>query len=200
MLIAGVREDLCLDFANTQYWRGSAPVTETLRGFDDLAGFLAGSAGFGDAALAPIRSWAREHPRKADALFAEAIALREAAYRAFSALAAGKPIRDADLTALKAAIAEAPGRRELARADGAYAWRVDPLRPSVPQLLTPVLWSAGDLLVNAGSRRIRQCANEKCLWLFVDASKGGTRRWCTMSACGNRAKARRHYEKMKDEG
>jgi predicted RNA-binding Zn ribbon-like protein len=64
-------------------------------------------------------------------------------------------------------------------------------------MLAPVLWSAGDLLVGTRHARLRHCANERCLWLFVDESKGGTRRWCSMSACGNRAKAHRHYLKQK---
>jgi len=42
--------------------------------------------------------------------------------------------------------------------------------------------------------RVRSCA--RCGWLFVDVSKGGRRRWCSMSTCGNREKAnrRRHGE------
>ena len=52
-------------------------------------------------------------------------------------------------------------------------------------------------IVTGPHRRIRRCANDQCLWLFIDTSKGGTRRWCDMSACGNRAKARRHYSKIK---
>jgi predicted RNA-binding Zn ribbon-like protein len=64
-------------------------------------------------------------------------------------------------------------------------------------LLAPVLWSAADLLIGGEHRRIRQCANAQCLWLFVDASKSGTRRWCDMASCGNRAKARRHYLRTK---
>jgi predicted RNA-binding Zn ribbon-like protein len=49
-------------------------------------------------------------------------------------------------------------------------------------------------------RRVRLCANAQCLWLFLDQSKGGTRRWCDMAACGNRAKARRHYQRMRRPG
>jgi predicted RNA-binding Zn ribbon-like protein len=64
-------------------------------------------------------------------------------------------------------------------------------------MLAPVLWSAADLLTHAGRRRVRRCANNACLWLFVDESKAGTRRWCDMSSCGNRAKSRRHYLKTK---
>jgi predicted RNA-binding Zn ribbon-like protein len=62
--------------------------------------------------------------------------------------------------------------------------------------LAPVIWSAADLLTRA-DHRVRRCANEACLWLFIDESKAGTRRWCDMSSCGNRAKSRRHYLKTK---
>ena len=38
--------------------------------------------------------------------------------------------------------------------------------------------------------RIRAC--DRCGWLFLDSSRGGRRRWCSMSTCGNREKATRH--------
>ena len=41
--------------------------------------------------------------------------------------------------------------------------------------------------------RVRICGN--CGWLFEDASRNGSRLWCDMAVCGNRAKARRHYRK-----
>jgi predicted RNA-binding Zn ribbon-like protein len=43
--------------------------------------------------------------------------------------------------------------------------------------------------------RIRVCA--ACGWLFLDRSKNRSRRWCDMSVCGNRAKAKRHYSSAK---
>lgn len=36
--------------------------------------------------------------------------------------------------------------------------------------------------------RIRQCAFETCALLFLDISRSGERRWCSMSGCGNKAK------------
>lgn len=41
--------------------------------------------------------------------------------------------------------------------------------------------------------RIRACGNPQCVLHFYDVSKNGTRRWCSMNSCGNRAKAQRHY-------
>ncbi|TMI77299.1 MAG: hypothetical protein E6H05_00485 [Bacillati bacterium ANGP1] len=62
----------------------------------------------------------------------------------------------------------------------------------------PVVWAASELLTSADVRRVRQCqSDDGCGWLFIDRSKNGTRRWCSMSVCGNRAKARRHYERTK---
>jgi predicted RNA-binding Zn ribbon-like protein len=44
--------------------------------------------------------------------------------------------------------------------------------------------------------RIRHCANSGCVLHFYDVSKNGTRRWCSMAGCGNRAKAMRHYTRV----
>ncbi|MFE0643859.1 CGNR zinc finger domain-containing protein [Streptomyces sp. NPDC058877] len=62
-------------------------------------------------------------------------------------------------------------------------------------------WTAArdylDLLRTAPDR-IRACAHEACILHFFDTSRNGTRRWCSMAACGNRAKASRHYARTKD--
>lgn len=44
--------------------------------------------------------------------------------------------------------------------------------------------------------RLRPCANERCRLFLLDRSRAGTARWCSMSACGNRMKARRHYRRI----
>jgi predicted RNA-binding Zn ribbon-like protein len=41
--------------------------------------------------------------------------------------------------------------------------------------------------------------NDQCGWLFMDDSKNGSRRWCSMQSCGNRAKAHRHYLRSKQK-
>ncbi|WP_406008915.1 CGNR zinc finger domain-containing protein [Streptomyces sp. NBC_00637] len=53
-------------------------------------------------------------------------------------------------------------------------------------------------LLSAAPDRIRGCAHEACVLHFFDTSRNGTRRWCSMAACGNRAKASRHYARAKD--
>jgi predicted RNA-binding Zn ribbon-like protein len=51
------------------------------------------------------------------------------------------------------------------------------------------------LLLDDQPDRLRKCANSDCALWFLDTTRSGTRRWCSMSACGNRLKARRHYRR-----
>lgn len=53
-------------------------------------------------------------------------------------------------------------------------------------------------LLGTAPDRIRPCAHESCVLHFFDTSRNGTRRWCSMATCGNRAKASRHYARAKD--
>jgi predicted RNA-binding Zn ribbon-like protein len=196
LLIPAPGPALCLAFVNTLTWRGSAAPSESLRDLEALLAWVERQAGPGAGALDGLRAWAASHVPDAARLFVDAIALRETIFRAFESVAAGASPRDADFAALSEAIAAAPPRQRLVRRGESYAWRMAAPGPAAPQLLAPVLWSAADLLLESSRRRIRQCANEKCLWLFIDESKSGTRRWCDMTACGNRAKAQRHYAKV----
>gem|GEM_PF-3517240 len=45
--------------------------------------------------------------------------------------------------------------------------------------------------------RVRRCAHPACVLYFLDTSRNGTRRWCSMETCGNRAKAGRHYARAR---
>ena len=38
--------------------------------------------------------------------------------------------------------------------------------------------------------RIRECSADDCRLVYLDTSRSGTRRWCSMQRCGNRAKVR----------
>jgi predicted RNA-binding Zn ribbon-like protein len=187
------RDDLCLSFVNTRYWRGSDSPTEELHGIDDLLAWAATTASVDPELIRQCQARWDEDSTSSDA-FQEAIALRETLHRVFTAVAERGEVPPSELASLNAALNAAPGRSRLEHAATGCAWgfRAD---AAVPALLAPVLWSAGDLLTGPRLARIRRCANVQCRWLFLDDSKSGNRRWCSMSACGNRAKAHRHYIK-----
>lgn len=56
---------------------------------------------------------------------------------------------------------------------------------------------AWDALRITSPGRLRPCANSECRLFLIDRSKPNTARWCSMAICGNRMKARRHYQRSK---
>ena len=196
-LIVAPRRDLCFDFVNTLAWRGSAPA-ESLHTIADLLGWLAAASAMPARAIGELSKWFAAHPAPAATVFSAALEIRETLYRLLRAVATASHPARADLRRLNHALNDTAPRVTLDGADNRFGWRIE-ARPTVTGMLAPVLWSAADIIVGADAARVRQCANDRCLWLFLDDSKNGTRRWCSMQACGNRAKAHRHYLRQKGQ-
>ncbi len=190
------RFDLALDFVNTVAYRGSTQA-ESLNSISDLLGWCAASGALAKETADELKQWSMRHPESAAALFSEAIELREMLARIFLRFTSDTVPAESDMRALNLALAEAPPRQRVSAESAGYGWRIAVPGISAAAILAAVLWSAADLLVSANRKRVRHCANDRCLWLFVDDSKNGSRRWCSMQACGNRAKASRHYHRRK---
>jgi predicted RNA-binding Zn ribbon-like protein len=56
---------------------------------------------------------------------------------------------------------------------------------------------AWDELRTAAPGRLKPCANTACQRFLLDRSKANNARWCSMAACGNKMKARRHYQRVR---
>jgi predicted RNA-binding Zn ribbon-like protein len=80
-------------------------------------------------------------------------------------------------------------------ADGEVIWTLD-VPPARRLAVRAVL--AWDALSRRRPGRLRPCANDECRLFLIDHSTGNTARWCSMAACGNRMKARRHYQRVQD--
>jgi len=187
---------LCLDFANTVGDR--APLrNEQLTGYADLLRW-AGQAGIlGQPERQALERRAARHKDESRRAFHHTIELREAIYRTFSALAAGERPEPGELSALNAALLETLPHLRLESAGAGYDWTWSGVDSSLDSPLWPVVRSAADLLTSSEVSLVRECASGTCSWLFVDRSRTHRRRWCDMATCGNRAKARRHYERTK---
>lgn len=121
----------------------------------------------------------RTPPRATAADVALARELREAIY----ALASGEGTRDAR-EALNAAAALPAARPQLGPSS-------ELLRDgNAQELLATIAREAVELFGGPEHERIRQCEGDGCAILFLDLSRSGARRWCSMAGCGNRAKAR----------
>jgi predicted RNA-binding Zn ribbon-like protein len=52
----------------------------------------------------------------------------------------------------------------------------------------PIIAATAELLSQMETFRIRKCESESCIVHFYDTSKKGSRRWCSMTICGNKLK------------
>jgi len=124
----------------------------------------------------------RVPPGSTEGNLVQARSLREALYRLALSRAEGAalPGADRDLLNAYAALPAAPLQLD---ANGRAR-----LSGDVRGLLAELAREGVSLLGGDFSDRIRQCEGPPCAVLFVDTSRKGDRRWCSMSACGNKAK------------
>ncbi|MEU5299523.1 CGNR zinc finger domain-containing protein [Streptomyces noursei] len=127
---------------------------------------------------------------------ADARRLRNALFRAAAALTHHEPPTPGDLDVINDAAAHAP-LAPVIGADGKRHWAGT---GSGTQLLATVARDAVDLLTGPLAPRIRTCAAEDCHLIYVDTSRPGRRRWCSMEHCGNRHKVRALRTRRFEEG
>jgi predicted RNA-binding Zn ribbon-like protein len=188
---------LCLDFANTLEDRPSTHPQELLNSYSDLLSWSKQAQVLTDQEAHQLLAEAARRPAEASGVLKRAIALREVIYRIFNALAEDASPEENDLVSLNRAIAEAMTHAHLVPQVDGFAWDWDGNDRNLDRMLWPVVRSAADLLTSDELHDVRVCASDTCNWLFIDTSKNHSRRWCSMKSCGNRAKARRHYDRKK---
>jgi predicted RNA-binding Zn ribbon-like protein len=193
----------CLDFVNTVSGDRGGVTRERLGSYADLLAWARQAEAVDAAHARRLLAESRRRPADAEAVHREAIALREALYRVFTAIAERREPAGEDLAAASAFLSRALAHRRLARADGRFALSWDDPPGALDAPLWRVAASAADVLTSPEQlERVRVCGmheTHECGWVFLDTTKARTRRWCSMKDCGNKAKARRHYARTRGE-
>jgi len=189
---------LCLDFTNTvgDRPRGSQ---EHLQAYSDLLSWSRQTEALQEAEEMSLAGRAEGKPEEASEVFARALVLRETIYRIFSAVAEGRRPPAPDLAALNQALKPIVAHRQVLEKGDRFGWIWSGPEWALDRMLWPVLYSTAELLTSLEVSLVRECASDRCSWLFVDRSRTHRRRWCDMKTCGNRAKARRHYRRRKQD-
>lgn len=184
-----------VDFVNTVSDRAAARPHDRLRTFGDLLEWCVRVDLVEPAEAGRLAAAAAERPEDAEAALARARELREALLTLFTAEIEDRAPPSAALEVVNALLSEAMRHRRLQPGGNGlrWAWAEPPDR--LERLLWPLAWSAAELLTSSEVKRLKECGQEDCRWVFLDLSKNRSRRWCTMEECGNRAKARRHYHR-----
>ncbi|WP_170293699.1 MULTISPECIES: CGNR zinc finger domain-containing protein [Nocardiopsis] len=117
---------------------------------------------------------------------AAARTLRDALWRTVLAHLDGRPLPPEDVAEVNRAAARAPLAPRMGT-DRECAWVVP---ADATAVLSTIARDAVELLTGPLADRIRECGSEDCRLVFVDTSRPGRRRWCSMDRCGNRQKVR----------
>ncbi len=192
-----------LDFTNTVDWRGTGRDHDWLGDFTDLLAWSHRTGYLPDTALAELASHAAEHPQSAAAALDQAREMREALFGLLRAAASGGPPARDDLEAFNRHLRRALSRAVLRRGSapgGRYALELERGENPLEDIPLRLARQAADLLTSLDPARLKICGNPECGWLFLDTSRNASRRWCDMAGCGNRAKAKRFYDKRKRPG
>ncbi|MET0863135.1 MAG: ABATE domain-containing protein [Nakamurella sp.] len=112
--------------------------------------------------------------------------LRDALWRLSRQSMAGRPAGPVDLATLNKAASFPPLVPQMG-VDGGSFWV---LPSTASALLSTVARDAIEVLTGPRAARLRECEADDCQLVFLDTSRPGTRRWCSMERCGNRHKVR----------
>jgi predicted RNA-binding Zn ribbon-like protein len=186
---------LALDYANTVGGTHVSPTHDHLRSYGDITRFAVLAGSLEPSVAKRLMQRAEQDPRRAEAVYELGIALRESIWAVFSALASGESPRDGDLALIGDAAAAGAARSRLVYDKDGVGWSLPSDSDDLERPLWDIARSAADLLTSGEHDRIKECASTTCEWVFLDRSRNRSRRWCDMSDCGNRAKARRFHAK-----
>jgi len=170
-----------LDFVNTAEERGHPQAADALLSPADLSywgsryGLVTDSTATGPNAAAE---------------FARAVEARELLYSLFLANASGRPFPTGALERLGELASDAYRAGSLERdSEGSVNWHWT--RSALATIRHVAVTSGLELLQAEPSPRLKQCPGDHCGWFFLDNTKRGNRRWCSMSECGQEEKNRR---------
>jgi predicted RNA-binding Zn ribbon-like protein len=189
---------IALDFTNTAEHRGSEQFQDSLLTYDHWLAWCWRSNLLSNAEADLHYQVSAQRPPLARQSHLRAIKLREALHEIFSAVINDLGWWTIDLSALNEVLREGYGHRQVANTDAGFSWVWDGATDDMSQPLWKLAHAAAELLTSEQLSRVRQCPN--CGWLFIDASRNGMRRWCSMNYCGSQVKSRRQYERKKAIG
>lgn len=188
-----VGERLWLDFVNTEVIDGSDRV-DLLGSFDDLARWCAAARVISAGQAKEItRRWSG---RDRERTFKSAVEFRAMLRGMAELIAAGRTsVQQASLDSINEVLRSRTGELQVVRTTQGFEtrFRADLSEPG--HLLVPIAESAADLLSTGDLQLVRKCQNPQCILFFYDTTKNHARRWCSMTACGNRAKVAAHYRR-----
>lgn len=127
------------------------------------------------------------------------ITAREEIYTLLRAIVRHRPLPRRSLEWLNEMARRTNRYRQLAPSAGGLTWTWKSDTALADLVIGAAVRDLVQLLTDEQRPTLSECIGSNCGWLFLDRSRGGRRKWCSMADCGNREKARRHYQRARTE-
>lgn len=187
---------LCLDYINTVHNRKDDPAPDFLHHIADLTAWARKVELLDSRRERLLDGAAQSNLKKGELFFKSAIALRELLYRLFYAITAKGKINAADLEDFNQHLKTCLSRIQINSGKTSFNESWNLAESELDQITAPVIKDAYALLLSDKLSRVKECPS--CGWLFLDTTKNGKRRWCSMKSCGSNAKALEWYYRQKE--
>ena len=184
-----------LDFVNTVAGRSKERSVERLTDYGAFLNWAVVAEVLFPGEAARLRNLGLNDPAGAGAALAAVVAFREALHACLMAEQAGEVWPEPQRRQVMQVIRDALLDARFEKGTRSYAWSAPLSEPDMALPLKRIALAAEDLLRSDDLPRMRNC--DRCSWLFIDRGRGRARRWCSMAACGSRAKSARYYKRQK---
>ena len=182
-----------LDLVNTVAWRHDpARIVDRLPDGAALVTWAAFVGVVDEERAAAFTAELRDDPEGDRRITARVRRARERLHQVLAPMAVGDEPAAPDVSALHRGLQGAIGRADVVTA---MPLELSTGLRSVWELPDELDLTTWRLLRDEDSSRLRQCRDDDCGWLFLDRTKNGSRVWCSSADCGNRTRARRHYQR-----
>jgi predicted RNA-binding Zn ribbon-like protein len=192
-----VAERLWLDFVNTEIVDNGEHV-DLLGSFDDLVTWMAAAQVIDEAQAKELKRHWSGGGRDVERAFRAAIEFRSALRALAERLAEGRTsVPQATFDRINDILRASSRHMELVRTRDRYETHLRRHFHDPTDLLAPIAESVASMLSGDDLTLLKKCQGPRCILFFYDSTRNHARRWCSMTACGNRAKVAAHYKRSR---
>jgi predicted RNA-binding Zn ribbon-like protein len=188
-----VADNLALDFLNTQIVSAGKPQ-DLLANFEDFVEWAEAVK-----LLEPLQAekFIQDRGRQSDIkqFFSDLKEFRHTLREMVETIVKMKAVKPSTIKLINNNLSLGYGYHELVKTESGFEKRFRTNFEKPQELLIPIAESAADLISIGNPKNIRNCEGPTCILYFYDTTKNHRRRWCSMNACGNRAKAAAFYRR-----
>lgn len=182
-----------IDFANSVSCVGSDG--DGLGSLEHLLTFLKSLSLLHEDEASSFHMFLFQNPARCEQVMADLISIRRNFIGALDQMATGWPMDPMFVSDLNDKLATYQTRLVLEPTSDGFALNEKLVEQGPEQLLYPILKDIADFLSSDQTSKVRKCASDTCELFFINTSRNGRRRWCSMSTCGNRAKVNAYLKR-----